>query len=131
MANRHGLTVLCMSDRGVMTKQTEKGDYNMQTVTCMMESGKMIKLMAVELILMPTEHDMKANGKKIVSTVAGFKHGQMALNIKDSILREKNMELESYFFQMVAHTKEISLTMISMEEELIDGSKENNTKGIG
>ena len=122
---------LYMLDRGVMTKLMVKVDFNMLMETCMMESGKMIKLMEAEHILMLMEQGMRVNGKRIVSTVAVSKHGQMAQNTRDSILKEKNMELESCFFLMVALTKEILLTTISMVVELIDGRKENNTKEIG
>lgn len=131
MVSRHGQMALYMLDRGVMTKLMVKVDFNMLMETCMMESGKMIKLMEAEHILMLMEQGMRVNGKRIVSTVAVSKHGQMAQNTRDSILKEKNMELESCFFLMVALTKEILLTTISMVVELIDGRKENNTKEIG
>ena len=107
MANKHGQMALFMSDLGVTIKLTEKVDYNMQMAMYTMESGKTIRLTVKVLILMQTGLDMKANGKKIVSMGVESKHGQMALSMKDSILKGRNTAKENYYSLMGARTKEI------------------------
>ena len=55
----------------------------------------------------------------------------MALSMKDSIHKARNMDSENYFFQTEALTKEILLIMIFMVEEYTDGKRVKNTRVIG
>jgi len=64
-----------------------------------------------ELISYEMEQYIKALGKMMCCMVMGNYSGRMALNIKDLIMRGKNMEKVSFHGRMVRIIKEIGLTI--------------------
>lgn len=49
---------------------------------------------------------MLVSGKMIYKMVKGMKNGQMDLNMKVIIMKEKNMDMVKYILQMVLHIKD-------------------------
>lgn len=55
-------------------------------------SGKMIRLMAMEVTHTLTELHMSVNGRTISNTAKVLKHGLMEPNTRVNILKERKME---------------------------------------
>ena len=64
---------------------------------------------------------MKDNGRTIYKMELEWRHGQMALNMKVVIKKEKNMDLVNMFGMMDHHMKVIGLIIKYVEEVCIVG----------
>lgn len=90
--SRFGLMDLSMMDSGKMTRLTEMGNSFMLMVMFMTVSGKMIKLMAWDIICTLMEPPITENGRMTNNTAKALRHGQMAQGMKGHILKAKSME---------------------------------------
>lgn len=87
----------------------------------MMENGKRIKLMGMVYIHNKMEIYIWGNGLMIIKMDKEQKHGQMVLNMKEIIFKEKNMVKVYFILRMALGIKEIYIIMIYKEKECIDG----------
>ena len=65
MAFRYGLTELDIKGNGEKIKLMERANFGTLMATCLTASGRMIKLMGMEYILIKMEPNTKAIGKMI------------------------------------------------------------------
>ena len=72
------------------------------------------------------ERFMKENGWMINNMGLGLKLGQMELNLKVIIRKEKNMEKANFYGLTVLNMKVISLKIIFMEMEPMFGQMAEN-----
>ncbi len=79
------------------------------------ENGKKIKQMAMEFIIMEMELNMKELGMMTNKMEKGLKFGQMALNIKVSLVKDLNVVMENLLGLMEIHTK-ANLKIILLKE---------------
>lgn len=71
------------------------------------DNGLMIKQKERENMNVKMYHNMTVIGNKISNMVMAFKNGTMGVNIKDSIIKEKNKVKVHIIGQMVVFTKEV------------------------
>ena len=96
-----------------------------------MDNGSMIKLMALESIVILMELSMKDIGKKINNMVMDQKPGQMVPDMKANTFKEKNMGLEGLHGLMEVLIMDNSQKIISKEQASIIGLMEENMKALG
>lgn len=93
-----------MREIGFKIKHVERENFITQMEIIIKENGNKIKLMDRGFIYIPMVQNIKEIGKMIFNKVLAYKVGKMGLNIKDIIKKEKNMEKENIYGQMVLHT---------------------------
>ena len=74
-----------------------------------MATGRKIKQMDLEFILIWTAQDMKGNGWMIFNMVKEMNHGLMAVSMKANINKDKNMVMAHTIGQMEPHIVEIGV----------------------
>ena len=89
-ASRSGLTDPCMKVTGSITRLMEREDLFTLMVMSTMESGKMIRLTAMESIAILTELSMKVSGRTTSNTVMELRPGQMEPDTKDNTSKVKS-----------------------------------------
>lgn len=85
----------------------------MQMVMSMKETGWMIKLMDEDSTLIQMDQGMKESGKMINNMALELRDGQTEHNMKDSILKGRNMEKASLFGLIRVLTMESLLIITS------------------
>lgn len=78
MGYKFGQMELNMRVIGKTTRHMVKVNFGMLMVMCLMVSGGMTKLMAMECIFTLMAQSMKANGSMICNMARELKHGRMA-----------------------------------------------------
>ena len=110
---KYGLMVLSMRDIGETVEPMEREDLFTQMETFMKVIGRTIRPTgsvgtSKKMIFMKKVLITKASGKKTNSMGKAQKNGQMVLYMKETILRERNMETEFSDMQMVPPIKNSS-----------------------
>ena len=103
----------------------------MQMAMCIKETLSTTKLMALECIVARIDQNMKVNGKKINSMGKRLKNGHMELNLWETILKGRNMEMEHLNGLIKAHIQGVLLIIILKGKESITGQTEENLMGNG
>lgn len=129
--NKYGKMDRFMKDGGKEEWLTGVDVSFMQMEMCMKGNGKMIKHRARAYILMVMGLSTRACGKVINSMGLAKKYGQMVLNIKEIMYKEKNTELVNSNGLMDRFIKEIFSTIIFMVKEHINGAMGGNMKDSG
>lgn len=78
-------------------------------------NGKMIRQMVMEFIIMQMDRFMKDIGKMIFKKDMVQKNGQMVLDMKVTINKDKNMAMALIFGMMVQYMKEVGQKIKFME----------------
>jgi hypothetical protein len=118
---KSGQTGRSMKVGGETIKQTGEGASFMQTATSSKEIGKMIRLMGMVFILISMERSMKVHGKKIDRMGKELRLGPTMLAIRASTKWVKNMVLGDSNGLMGLRMRALSLRIIFMERESING----------
>lgn len=74
---------------------------------------------------------MKDNGLMTFNMAKVYKHGLMAVSMKDNITQAKRMERESIFGEIKATMMVIGLTTKLQEQGYTFGQMEEDTRAIG
>jgi len=115
-----------MKDGGKTTKPMVKVDLSMPMEMFMMDNGLMIKLMDLEFIAILMEPNMKVTGKRTSNTEMVWKPGQMVLDMKVNIFKEKSTVMEDLLGLTEALIMESSSKIISKAKEYITGLIKEN-----
>ena len=116
----------CKKVGGKTTKPMEKVDLSMLMEMFMMDNGLMIKLTDLEFIAILMEPNMKGTGKRTSNTETVWKPGQMVLDMKVNIFKERSTVMEDLLGQTEALIMESSLKIISKAKEYITGLIKEN-----
>lgn len=130
-ASTCGLTLATTKETGKKTKLKEQVNQSIKMVIFMKENGKMIWLMAQELIFIQVELNIMGSGSTISSMAKGRKSGQMGPSIKGNMHKEKRMEKEHFILPMAQNTQANLKIMIFKEQESIYGRMEKFIKVNG
>ena len=103
----------------------------MQTEIFMMDTGRTTKLMDLDNILIQMEHNMRAIGLTTSNMVKEKNIGQMALSMKAPINMVRKMVLVSSYGLISHLIVVLSLIIIFMDRENIDGQIIGNIQEIG
>ena len=118
---KYGVMEAYTKDIGRVIKQMVVVDSSMQTVTFMMVTGKMIKLMGSASTLTLMALSMRAIGLTISNMAKARSTGQMARNMKANISMERKMVMVSSCGLIDLVTVESLSTIIFMEKAPIHG----------
>jgi hypothetical protein len=103
----------------------------MLTVTFMMVSGRMIRLMDMVFTTIQMEQNMKVNGMKTSNMERALKYGRTTLVMKDNIKKVRNMAMVTSFGLTAQLTMVNSLTTIFTGLVLTNGQMVVSTQVIG
>lgn len=103
----------------------------MLTVTFMMVSGRMIRLMDMVFTTIQMEQNMKVNGMKTSNMERASKYGRTTLVMKDNIKKVRNMAMVTSFGLTAQLTMVNSLTTIFTGLVLTNGQMVVSTRVIG
>lgn len=103
----------------------------MQTEIFMMDTGRTTKLMDLDNILIQMGHNMRAIGLTTSNMVKEKNIGQMALSMKAPINMVRKMVLVSSYGLISHLIVVLSLIIIFMDRENIDGQIIGNIQEIG
>lgn len=103
----------------------------MKMVMYMKGIGRMIRQMVTVNTFKRMEQYLKGRGKKTNNMEKEWKYGEIRPNMKEIILKEKNMDKECFPFKMEVTTREASKITLSMAQELLNGKVGKSIQEIG
>ena len=121
LVNKYDQMALSLKVNGKIIKPMAKGNFNIKMVLFMKDNEKIIKQMVMEYLCSKKKkmekllQCMRGSGKMIINMALELKHGQTDLNMKGSILTDKNMGKE-FICEMMAP----NMMVIGIRIKLLD-----------